>query len=156
MIKGLERVARSEPPATDKAKTRRLEAKQALRCLTRAKHVWNGVSTCWLHTGSRDNNGYARITVQRTRERIVSRLVLCLRTHRPYPIRENPKEAGHMTPFICRKGNRHCINPYHLQWETRAQGLARRQRDILLLPLETQIMAEINELAERLTKNLRH
>src|ERR1019366_5452839 len=149
MMKALEKVARSL--ATDKDKTRRLEVKQVLKCNAKADRVWNGVSTCWLHKGGMDKNGYARTTVQSTEGRIVSRLVLCLRTKKPYPISENPDEAGHMTPFICRKGNRHCINPYHLQWETKAQGLARRKRDELLLPLEQQVMAGMKELADELT-----
>jgi hypothetical protein len=155
-INALEKVARAARPAsTDKDKTHRLEVKQVLKCITRAKRVWNGVSTCWLHTGCRDKNGYARTTVQRTEGRIVSRLVLCLRTRRPYPISENPDEAGHLTPFICRKGNRHCIRPSHLKWETKAEGLARRKRDELLFPREKEVMAGIKALADELTKNLR-
>lgn len=152
MIEALKRAARLPP---DKKKTYRLEAKQALKCIDKADRVWNGVSICWLHAGARDKNGYARTTVQRTQERIVSRLVLCIVSKRPYPIRENPDEAGHMTPFICRKENKHCIRPSHLQWESRAQGLARRQRDERLLPREKEVLAGIKALADDLTKNLR-
>jgi hypothetical protein len=152
MIKAMKRVATLPE---DEEKTYRLEAKQVLKCIAKADRVWNGVSTCWLHTGARDMNGYARTTVQRTKGRIVSRLVLCLspREPRPYPISENPDEAGHLTPFICRKGNRHCIRPSHLQWETRAEGLARRQLDERLLPREKEIMAGIKALADELTQN---
>ncbi len=151
MMKALERVARLPP---DNKKTYRLEVKQVQKCIAKADRVWNGVSTCWLHTGSLDKNWYARTSVQRN-GRIVSRLVLCLLTKKPYPISENPLEAGHLTPFICRKGNRHCIRPSHLQWETKAEGLARRQRDELLFPREKQVMAGIKALADVLTQNLK-
>jgi hypothetical protein len=106
-------------------KTRRLEIKQVKKELQNVKKQEHSHGTCWLFQGRRDRDGYARTTVQR-KDRILSRLILCLTTDKPY---KSDLIAGHKTPLLCKTGNRNCINPDHLQWETKAEGAARRERD---------------------------
>jgi hypothetical protein len=109
-------------------KTRRLEKACIKRALKKVKKQKHSHGTCWLYTGTLNDDGYAYSSVQSV-TRILSRLILCLRDDLPYPLYKNPLEAGHRTPLLCKTGHRHCINPTHLEWETVAAGAVRRERD---------------------------
>jgi len=65
---------------------------------------------------SRNNYGYARITIRGSR--LVASRVVCERTHGP-PASEK-MEAAH----ICGMGHEGCVNPRHIVWKTRIENQA--------------------------------
>ena len=78
----------------------------------------NKTDTCWLWTGCKEKDGYARITFQKNR----------FPSHRfSWLLAGNTIPEGHHIRHKCK--NKHCVNPEHLETGTREQNMADKIRD---------------------------
>ena len=94
---------------------------------------------CWLYPNV--NASRYGITSVLSKTRVVSRLVLCLSTGKPYDYHNEDgeyMEAAHRTPVICHYRN--CCNPEHLYWISKSENCKRREA-------EARAMAAAEKLA---------
>jgi hypothetical protein len=97
---------------------------------------------CWLYPKT-NADGYG-ITSVLHKTRVVSRLVQCLATGKPYDYHNEDGEymiASHKTPVICR--HRNCCNPEHLYWETLGEGCKRREDEVRAKALAAEVSSSL-------------
>lgn len=95
---------------------------------------------CWVYPKV-NKDGYG-VTSVLHKTRVVSRLVLCLATGKPYDYHNENGEymvACHKTPVICR--HRNCCNPEHLFWETQTENCKRREAEKRAIAQAVQLSA---------------